>query len=1132
MEETFVSIITNPAGSVHAAITTPQMIMLMTQASTPEARCKLVLNRLQTADETSATDLLMQTMGLSLSSMIPPDTMETFAESLIEFAKDKTEWVEAMRWVAAIIHYHATDEITVSMFAEFGAVEFALKLIETYHSDPLTVAAGAALIGHFHCFFLGNAVPLLTKSLENLCANKLVCRVIAKVLAEFTSYNGSSSVKWMQNTCNEFLNSNGPTRLEQMFEMHSNDEDIILFSCRIVANLSSLAPDGYIETTSIMARVTDALRQSHATNPALAGHALYALSNYPDDADIELLGDILETCKNEHTLHEAVRCASSIATHVKAVKPKMTQFNIVGRVMDIMMKYNRNVSIMEEGCNLISYMTFDSTATTNSITASGGINLILTAMKQFSTNLTFLTAACAALSGITFNNAEGQEQVLQGNGMTLILEAMSKNHTVRLHEMGALALGTMCWNMSLKDHVVENNGIKILLDSLREFRDSGSLVKNACRAIAQISFNSDKYRELISNTPDAAKTIIDAMRQHPTHDRAQMHSCVALSYLNWQSKCQEEHVRPGHRVIIDAMKNHLQSSDVLEHACRALANIGSALPPAEAKESLIQIVDASRRHEKVADVQEEACRAMVTLSLQCPANKDVLSSLEAPLRVSQALRNFPKSYSVQQEACNALAHLAYEHQDLNRTVTELGGVSLLLTAMRNHSTNSRVQLTACGGLSALAFDNTVAQRQIYDQGGVDLVIAAMRAYPRLRIMELSCSVLGTLAWNTDIKENVAVMAIPEILDAMVTHSESPLLQKATCRAISQFAFNSEKNRKFLFEKGAVPLICKAISNQIYMKTEKLITHALVALTYMCWENGTVAEAIVNEGADELLANVCKEYQHNDKIYNKAQHLMKILARKSATGTSKNSIKSPPAASPVGADDLMFPVVIGGASTIPPDQQDTTPVTTEVVCHMTPTMFDRSDFEEAKNSFYSAPQDHERPKSPVKDYRSTIQRGNRNNADGDTPYVDPAVISASSGVTYAEDLPYERNQKNRSNNGGNGCRRNVLNLLNKSKNNDTNNNNTTTNNNSNQSRRITNPDDLWDDPVSNGRGNGTAGQRSHESLNWQQKELQQQLSGGGGYRSGRRGGENRGNRRGGRGRGGGHKNDSGFTVKSN
>ena len=953
MEELFKSVVTAAAGTPQTAVTTPQLLMLMSQASGSVSLCDTVLKRLETANEQSSVDLVSQLLNICVREQVSPEVAEDVVEKLLTFAEDKMSWTDTMRWIAALIHFHATDDITVSIFFEFGAVDFANKLIDNHTSDPMCVAAGVALLSHFNYSSLGDGIKLLVKALDVLNANEFVCKLVCRCLAEFTSYYGGSS-DWLTVYTNEFLAADGVAKLEKVLLVHKDSEDVQLFGCRVVANLSAVSPDGYLENTQIMSRVNDTLRQYYATNPALAGHALYALSYFPDDADVELLATILETSSSETTVQDCVRCLSSIATHVKESKPKIAKTGIVSKVLETMTKYSTNQGLIEEGSNLISYMAYDSSSITTSITMSGGIQLILTAMKQFSDNGSLLAAAAAALSGLTFNNSQGQEMVARGNGIKLIVESMRNLNHTRLHEMACLAIGTMCWNNDLKTQVVTNDGIAVLLASLDVHRESGSLVKNACRALAQIAFNNDIYRDMINQT-DAGRLVIASMQLHPHHDRAQMHGCVALSYLSWKSDSQQSYVIDGHRVIINAMKNHEMSSDVQEHACRALANIGSMLPPAEAKESLEQIVNAARRYDRCADVQEEACRAMVTLSLQCNENKDVLASLGAPERVIYALQAFPNNYSVQQEACNALAHLAYEHQDLNQTVTGLGGVSLLLAAMRTHPSNSRVQLTACGGLSALAFDNAVAQRQIYDQGGVDCVIAAMRNFPRLRIMELSCSVLGTLAWNTDIKEAVAVVAIPEILNAMSAHHESPLLQKATSRAVSQFAFNSEKNRKILFDAGAVPLIIKSL--RTHMRTDKLVSHALVALTYLCWENGTVAEAILKEGAEALLEEVCQEYRNHDKIHNKAQHLSKILVRKSSSPTMKSPVPggkggTPPIGSPV-----------------PLEEDPMSPLGESEVYPMSPISMGREE-----RSFYTAPQDHERAKHREEPHFRGARRG--------------------------------------------------------------------------------------------------------------------------------------------------------------
>jgi hypothetical protein len=354
------------------------------------------------------------------------------------------------------------------------------------------------------------------------------------------------------------------------------------------------------------------------------------------------------------------------------------------------------------------------------------------------------------------------------------------------------------------------------------------------------------------------------------------------------------------------MSHNLSNHEVQEHACRALANIPNA-PAADTEAALQAIIDAMHRHDRIAEVQEEACRAIVTLALAAPENKSKLHEKSVSHAVVCALRRFPLVQLVQQEAANAIAHLAYEHPDLNRAITELDAVSLLVAAMRNFGSNSKLQLNVCGGLSALAFNNPVAQRQVSDLGGVPFILKAMRDFDRVRILELGCSLLGTLAWNPEIKEKVAEACVPTIIDTMRKYPESPCLQKATIRAAAQFAFDSEKNRVLLYEANAVKLIVKALRE--HMANSKLVGHALVALTYLCWENGAIASAIMDSDALSVVEDVMKAHGSCDRVASRANHLRRILQRRSTPTTGD----APPF--PVGSPVL--PYGRAGTSFSPP-----------------------------------------------------------------------------------------------------------------------------------------------------------------------------------------------------------------------
>lgn len=908
MEDLLLAVIASPAGTRQSAVSSAAYQMLRLQASTAEEYIQILCKRLRTSSESGAADVIMLLLNVCVASDIAPDVAENLVEQLVQFVLAHLDWSETVKWASALFHFFSTDEVTVSIFAEYDVPKVAVEGLRRYHEQGVTAAACAALLSHFNFYPIGDGITQLTKCLEALKANAMVCQTVTRTLAEFTSYFDGSADRF-RTSCEEFIAADGHKALEGVMKNQHTNEDIQVCGARIVANVTSAMDSPFSDASApIFAVLQQEALKRFPDNEMLHSHTLRALGNVPDAVlDVSVVANVMKTLgfTSERVAQQAIRCLSSVAMHVKDRKHQIHSTGCIPFVLDAMRRYRENAHIQEEGCNLLSYLSFDSEVITSTITQQGGIQLVLQAMSSFPKAQNLLTAACAALSGLTFNNAVGQKIVLECNGVASIIKAMKGGDKARLQENGCLSIGTMCWNTDLKTEVVRLDGIPVIMKALEEHYTSSGLVKNACRALAQIAFNCERYRDDMSAL-GVIPLIIRAMAHHPHHDRAQMHGCVALSYLSWTNEANASLIaeHDGYTVIVDAMKNHPHNHEVQEHACRALANI-SNVSLANSVFALEQIVAAMRRHDRVGEVQEEACRAIVTLSLVSSANKDKLYEINAADRVIAAMQNFPKIHLVQQEACNALAHLAYEHSNLNRTITEQQGVALLLSAMKNHPQSAKVQLNACGGLSALAFDNTTAQRQIFEQGGVEHVIKAMKNFERLRMLELGCSVLGTLAWNADIKEKVAVLAVPEILRAMKAYDDNALLQKSTCRAVSQFAFNSESNRKLLADAGAIPLIVRAMRN--HWQTEKLVVHALKALTYLCWENAVVAQAIAGENIEEVLTRVQNEYQSDERVFNEATHLSKILSRKSSTSPSMSS-KSPsgtrgglaPASPPVGS----------------------------------------------------------------------------------------------------------------------------------------------------------------------------------------------------------------------------------------
>ena len=907
MDDLFQNIIASEPATKLAPLPSTTYHILNAQCEDDAALVTAILQRLHTDDESTALETILLLLNASFQGAVTGEAVDSLVETVVEYGKHHVEWAEPTRWLMALLHYHANSELTVSLMAESGAVSIAVDSLRTFPNDLPTCRAACTLLCSFGCYPIEHGLRDVTATLQRHSNDVFLLRKGLRVLEEFTTYYGGSTDA-LVGICEDILCSGGPAIILSTLEERTAEPAILQSACRLVANVcianTERCTQELIKTGCVEKAL--ALIDSLPDDTALVVHGLHIIGSIVAFTEPEQRGafavrtmEILSKFAEVETVQtEGIRTLSSLAMNAKETKPYMADHGGVLLIVGAMRRFPGNATLNQEACNLISYLSFDSELITSIITTNEGIQLVLEAMKRFEANENILMAACAALSGLTFNSLVGQGIVSRNDGIRIVLNAMQKGEKPRLQEMACLALGTMCWNVELKAEVVNAGGIRCILKALEKHMSSPGVVKNACRALAQIAFNSEPYRNEMS-AMGAISLILQAMELHPTHDRAQMHACVALSYLSWTNEANATEIahRNGFQLIVLAMKNHPMNHEVQEHGCRALANI-SNVTPVDAELGIQQIIEAMARHEHVVEVQEEACRAMVTLALASPRNKDILYNQHAAEYVTTAMKNFPLNHVVQQEACNALAHLAYEHEKLNRVVTDLGGAKLLLTAMGNFPTNAKLQLNACGGLSALAFDNSIAQREIFDCGGVDLVIRAMNTYDRLRMLELGCSVLGTLAWNAEIKEKVAIKAVPEILRCMKVYADNSLLQKSTCRAISQFAFNSEHNRRLLYESQCIPLIIGAL--KCHRTKDKLVSHALVALTYLCWENPDVAQAIIAEGALDVLRTVEEDYANDEKVLSKATHLRKILYKKSASQVT------PGMASPPRPPEIMTP----------------------------------------------------------------------------------------------------------------------------------------------------------------------------------------------------------------------------------
>ncbi|CCW67991.1 unnamed protein product [Phytomonas sp. Hart1] len=879
-------------------ISTSQYTILCAQAPDPRHRIELLRSRLRSSTETTSEQNMIHIVNTCITTELSPDDVEALIEEIAQIALEHSTWSEFIKWVCTLIHYYCTDDLTISLFLEFDVPSIAVRALKEFQQNTQLVLSACTLLSHFNMYDISDSITQLTNALFIHAEDKQVSKIAVYTLAEYTSYHAEIPHCFAY-ASRKFVDAGGVPVLESILRNYLDDDETTTHAVCIVANItSSGASDSIDPNSDLMMYVSESLtRLKHLEMHC--HHVLRIFSSIPSSKynDLDSVLPLFIDIRSEMLALEWISFLSSVASSCKDKKPKIYSTGCIPLIVEIMRTYETNSSILEGACSLISYLSFDSDQMTSEITELGGMDLTLHAMRKFPSNEDLLTTACSAISGLAFDNPAGQKILIDNEGVSLVIDAMRKGRKASLQESGCLAIGTMCWNPDLKTEIVRLGGIDLIIKSLKEHCTSYGLVKNACRAIDQIAFSCEKYRDEMCDK-GVIPLIVKGMQRHSTFDRVQMHGCIALSYLSWSNKDHAAKIRGcgGYKTIVDAMRNHPNNQEVQEHACRALVGI-FAFPTDDLAPVLTQIIASMRRCERSAEIQEEGCRAIVTLSLLSSANKDILFDLNAPEVVITGMKNFAQVELVQQEACNALAHLAYEHLKLNCAITNLNGVQLLIDLMRTFKHSAKIQLNGCAALSALAFDNITAQEQIFEFGGIPCVIYATDTFDRLRILELGCSLLGNLAWNTTIKEPLAGIAVPHILHMMKKHAGNALLQKSICRAISQFSFNSESNRQLLVESGVIPLIIDSMREHV--GSDKLVMHALKALTYLCWESDQVAQMIIDAKIEEVLQQVVVRYVETPRVSNEAIHLCKILFRKiSGSPSPTASGMSPPSISPL------------------------------------------------------------------------------------------------------------------------------------------------------------------------------------------------------------------------------------------
>lgn len=180
-------------------------------------------------------------------------------------------------------------------------------------------------------------------------------------------------------------------------------------------------------------------------------------------------------------------------------------------------------------------------------------------------------------------------------------------------------------------------------------------------------------------------------------------------------------------------------------------------------------------HSPFPEVQARACQSLLQI-LSDPGGQDQVMKEVGIAPLIKVMVGHPHSESVQADACKVLRELVKGREDIMQELTRSGGAEAISRAMRNHPSCMTILQDGVWVLQHLTMISLGRQR-IALRGGIDDINSLLKNHKtNVEIQEASCSALGNLAFDQELRSLVGADSIEAVLESMALHPDDEGVQ--------------------------------------------------------------------------------------------------------------------------------------------------------------------------------------------------------------------------------------------------------------------------------------------------------------------------------------------------------------------
>ena len=522
---------------------------------------------------------------------------------------------------------------------------------------------------------------------------------------------------------------------------------------------------------------------------------------------------------------------SGTDTRDDAESVELNENDSIETILSAMSKSPRLASVQEKASRLLGRLSQYRTNNPKrrEIGSAGGIARIVDGMKLHPQDEMVQKHGCFALRWLVFRNDDNRRRVAKAGGVEAVVQAMNDHPSDEpLLEHACIVLTDLSVHTDEKNRhdswerttlIGRHGGVEAVTDVMQRHPTAVILLKNACKALKNLSEANDDNRKRIAQA-GGIETVVRVMNENPTAELLVEHACIVLAHLSWHND-QQNHEASNERrcligesggveAILGAMQQHPTAAVLLKYACWALQNLC------------------------VGNNDD---------------NKQRIAQAGGVQAVVQAMNGHPSAELLVEHACTALTYLCLTNTktddktsaDRRVLLVQAGGIETILNALQCHPTAAVLLKYACWALHILCADNDDNRKLVAQSGGVQAVVKAMKEHSSDKpLLDHCCILLAQLSTHVD-KQNSEESAgrrvligqaggVEAVIHAFERHPSGAVLGKHPCTALQSLCVANDDNRRRLAQVGGVETLLKGMNDN--PSNVALLINACMLLTFL------------------------------------------------------------------------------------------------------------------------------------------------------------------------------------------------------------------------------------------------------------------------------------------------------------